>query len=233
MSTIKINYLFEKQQFQIIPLHGKRQWMNDTPNAYAYKCVPLTVANTYGWSVINPNGFTATWDGRPENDAISVKYDNTPAGYASCIFGSGILTIHVDFVIKTEENISTFVRGVPNFIKDGIQPLDGIIETDWLPFTFTFNFRFTRPGSVHFDAGESLFAFFPIERGSIEQYDILYQPISADPQFEADYNEYRNARAQNPNTNQKFYANAKGPKKLYEVENHQKKTTVKQPKEAL
>ena len=39
--------------------------------------------------------------------------------------------------------------------KDGIYPLTGVIETDWSPYTFTMNWRFTRRNHrVHFDAGE-------------------------------------------------------------------------------
>jgi hypothetical protein len=39
-------------------------------------------------------------------------------------------------------------------VKDGIQPLVGLIETDWLPFPFTMNWIFTRPGTVKFEKGE-------------------------------------------------------------------------------
>ncbi|NDG04180.1 MAG: hypothetical protein EB121_02330 [Alphaproteobacteria bacterium] len=42
-------------------------------------------------------------------------------------------------------------RGAPNSAKHGIAPLDGLIETDWLPFGFTMNWRFTAPGQVTFE----------------------------------------------------------------------------------
>jgi hypothetical protein len=44
--------------------------------------------------------------------------------------------------------------GPPNHIKDGIQALAGLVETDWLPFPFTMNWLFTRPGTVRFEKGE-------------------------------------------------------------------------------
>ena len=44
--------------------------------------------------------------------------------------------------------------GPPNHVKDGIQPLAGLVETDWLPFPFTMNWIFTRPGRVSFARGE-------------------------------------------------------------------------------
>jgi hypothetical protein len=47
-----------------------------------------------------------------------------------------------------------WARGGPNRIKDGIHPLDGLVETNWLPFSFTMNWKFTRPGAVTFAKGE-------------------------------------------------------------------------------
>ena len=47
-----------------------------------------------------------------------------------------------------------WAMGPPNHIKDGIQPLAGLVETDWLPFPFTMNWLFTRPGTVRFEKGE-------------------------------------------------------------------------------
>ena len=32
-----------------------------------------------------------------------------------------------------------------------LQPLAGVVETDWLPFPFTMNWLFTQPGRVRFE----------------------------------------------------------------------------------
>ena len=234
MSKIIVNYLFENQKnFEIVPLSGKRHWMTETPLGYAYRCVPLTVANTYGWSVLNPYDFVAEWNGDDAFDAVSIKFKEDVHSYASSHFGSGILTIHPDFIIKTEENISMFVRGIPNSIQYGIEPLDGIVETDWLPFTFTFNYKFTKPGTVSFKKGDPLFSFFPIERGFIEKFHLETQEIASDPELNADYEAYSKSRQDYLNNNtgkyQKYYANGKGPKKEYKIVNHQKRTNVQKP----
>ena len=39
----------------------ERDWMDSTPNRFAYRCLPLTIANQTGWWIKNPVGFTATW----------------------------------------------------------------------------------------------------------------------------------------------------------------------------
>ena len=235
MSKIIVNYLFENQKiFEIAPLSGKRHWMTETPQGYAYRCVPLTVANTYGWSVLNPYDFVAEWNGSDATDAVSIKFKEDGYPYASSHFGSGILTIHPDFIIKTEKNISMFVRGVPNSIQEGIEPLDGIVETDWLPFTFTFNYKFTKPGAVNFKKGDPLFSFFPIERGFIEKFHLETQEIASNLELNADYQAYNKSRQDYLDNNtgkyQKYYANGKGPEKEYEIVNHQKRTNVQKPK---
>jgi len=234
MKRITINRLFDQKQFEVVPLPAKRQWMNDTQESYAYRCVPLTVANTYGWAVINPNDFTAEWNGNDSFNSVTVKFEDGVHGYASSHFGSGILTIHVDFIIKTEENISIFVRGTPNMIANDITPLDGLIETDWLPFTFTFNFKFNKPGVAHFKAGDPLFSFFPVERGFIESFEVSEQDIRQDLALHSEYEAYSASRQnylQNNDGNfQKYYAKGMSPTKTYDIKNHQKKTIVQKPK---
>jgi len=40
----------------------KRDWM-DVNQGHAYKCLPLTVANGFGWEIKNPIKFDAVWNG--------------------------------------------------------------------------------------------------------------------------------------------------------------------------
>jgi hypothetical protein len=137
----------------IIPAGSSRAWMDETPNHYAYRCTPLSIANSSGWEILAPSAFNATWNGYTHENAIEVDGDGA-ASFAVSHFGSGILTFHVGYVFRTSPGWALWVRGSPNTAKDGIVPLDGIVETDWLPFTFTMNWRFTRPGTVQFEKDE-------------------------------------------------------------------------------
>ena len=65
-----------------------------------------------------------------------------------------MLTFHPGYLFRTPPGWSMWAMGPPNHIKDGIQPLAGLVETDWLPFPFTMNWIFTRPGTVRFEKGE-------------------------------------------------------------------------------
>lgn len=139
----------------LVPAGSSRAWMDETPNRYAYRCTPLSIANASGWEILAPSDFKATWNGYVHENAIVVEGDAVNA-FAVSHFGSGILTFHVGYVFRTSPGWALWVRGAPNVSKDGIVPLDGLVETDWLPFTFTMNWRFTRPGTVQFEKDEPI-----------------------------------------------------------------------------
>ena len=77
-----------------------------------------------------------------------------------------------------------WIGGSPNQPKDGIYPLTGVVETDWSPFTFTMNWRFTRPNHwVHFDAGEPICFIFPVQRAVLDDVKPVLAPIDAEPEL--------------------------------------------------
>ena len=41
----------------------KRDWMDDTYNKHAYKCLPLTAANVHGWEMVLQQEVVVQWDG--------------------------------------------------------------------------------------------------------------------------------------------------------------------------
>ena len=164
-------------------------------------------------------------------DAIQVN-GGSGSTWVSSHFGSGIFTIGVDFVIRTDPGVSLYVRGTPNTPYQYIVPLDGIIETDWLPFTFTFNYMFTEPCLLQFKKGTPLFSFFPIERSFIKEFEINETSITSDEEFYSKYQEYAASRGdhnyQGKDERQKFYLNgtdADGVK--YDISDHTKRYDLK------
>jgi hypothetical protein len=190
---ITINNIYESSAFEIVPTKVKRDWMDNSHDKFAYHCVPLNVANTYGWSVLSPESFSVTWNGGSQTDSIKVN-GGSGSQWVSSHFGGGVFTIGVDFVVRTEDGISLYVRGMPNEPHRGIYPLDGIIETDWLPFTFTFNYIFTEPCTVKFEKDEPLFSFFPIERSFIKEFELKRANIKEDKEFFKKFTEYSKSR---------------------------------------
>ncbi len=49
-------YLPEGQTISIRPAPQTRAWMDATPDQYAYRCLPLNIANSHGWELLCPAG---------------------------------------------------------------------------------------------------------------------------------------------------------------------------------
>ena len=171
--------------------------MDETRHRHAYRCLPLTIANSMGWEILLPAAVTAEWNGGSGLDAISVESNDpewTTKQLALSHFGHGVLTFPVSYLFRTEPGIALWARGSPNRPKDGIAPLDGIIETDWLDFTFTMNWQFTRPGRVVFEKDEPFCFITPIAYRSLDHVVPEIVPISQAPEVEEQYKTYSEAR---------------------------------------
>ena len=46
-----IAHLIDGHQVDIRPAPVERDWMEATGNRFAYRCLPLNIANAYGWEV--------------------------------------------------------------------------------------------------------------------------------------------------------------------------------------
>ncbi len=162
----------------IRPAKLERDWMERTPQRFAYRCLPMNIANTHGWEVLCPVRTRVQWNGGPGVEHMRVIPDErhflTPLSH----FGSGILTFQLPFVVKTEPGYELWVAGPPNALKHGIVALAGVVETDWSPYTFTMNWRFTAPGEVVFEKGEPICFFFPIVRDVLPATEPEFQLLT-------------------------------------------------------
>lgn len=149
----------------IRPAPPKRDWMTRTPGRFAYRCLPMVIANSHGWELLVDRSFSATWSGGSSAQNLQVSFlDEKSSPLPASHFGEGVLTFQVGYLFETEERYNLWVTGPINEPKDGIVPLCGVVETDWGPYTFTMNWMFTRPGTVTFARGEPFCHVFPIPR---------------------------------------------------------------------
>lgn len=182
----------------IHPAASKRDWMDATQQRFAYRCTPMVIANASGWELRCPFAFEAIWDGSAALEAITVV---THAGrehvekLVASHFGHGVLTFHLGWLFRTPPGWAVWARGSPNHIKDGIQPLDGLVETDWLPFTFTMNWRFTRPGRIGF-AKDEPFCFLTLApHGALDAVQPMLCDIDSEPELAAEYGRWQESRS--------------------------------------
>jgi hypothetical protein len=190
-------YVLDGHEIDIRPASPERDWMSASQDRFAYRCLPLNIANAHGWHIHNPWGFEAYSNGGSQKEDVIIKSD---AGFDAPVlghFGGGTLTFHVPCLFRTEPGYDLMVQGPVNTPKDGIAPLTGIVETDRAPYTFTMNWIFTRPGlKVRFDREEPFCQIFPVKRGDVERCDPKYRKLSEAPEVEAQMEAWRTSRNQ-------------------------------------
>ena len=184
----------------IVPGRPQRAWMDATRDRHAYRCTPLTIANSTGWEILNPLRFAAYWNGGQELADLRLEaLEDDPdkmLKLMSSQFGHGILTFHPRYLFTTEPGWTIWVRGAPNAPKDRIVALDGVVESDWLPFTFTMNWMFTRPGKVIFEKDEPLCFIVPMPYRLIEEVVPEISNIESNAALNAEFQVWSRSRTE-------------------------------------
>lgn len=194
-STLKAHVL-EGHELRIRPASVERPWMDEAGERFAYRCLPLTIANTHGWELLTPTAFSATWDGQNGKDAIRIRSSRAAAApIAVSHFGHGILTFHVPCVFQTASGINLFVTGPLNRPKDAIAGLTGVVETDWSSYSFTMNWKFTRPFQrIYFDENEPFCHLFPVGRSQLHEIEPEIVDLAKNPMLEKEHQEWAASR---------------------------------------
>jgi len=190
-----VAYVIEDQPFEIRPAPLERDWMEMTDQRFAYRCLPLNIANAFGWEILCPGTFSAVWDGGNALESVHINARSNGVAAVSH-FGHGILTFHVPFLFHTDPGVSLMAQGPINRPKDAIAPLTGVIETDWAPYTFTMNWKFTRPGiPILFEKGEPFCHVFPVRCGELENVEPKIQQLSEAPELKQQYETWTASRS--------------------------------------
>ncbi|MEL7481098.1 MAG: DUF6065 family protein [Pseudomonadota bacterium] len=182
---------------EIVPGRPQRAWMDAYTDRHPYRCLPLTMANSTGWEILCPFDVEIVWDGGPLEDAILITSKQFPEGVASFTgshFRRGIVTFHTGYLFRTPPGWGVWATGMPNHPKDGIAPLTGLIETDWLPFPFTMNWQMTKPGRVKFERGEPFCFITLMEHGRLEEVTPRIHKLDDHAELKAEYTAWRDSR---------------------------------------
>src|ERR1700761_7574230 len=111
---------------ELVPGRVQRDWMDAFPFRHAYRCLPMTMANSTGWELLNPIPFTAEWNGGPEATDIKLTPHRPHPDFTDLVeshFTSGVLTFHVGYLFRTPPGWGVWASGAPNHMKDGIHAL--------------------------------------------------------------------------------------------------------------
>lgn len=172
-----------------------RVWIDELPERFGYRCLPLAMANQIGWEIVNPFPFTARWNGKAGLDAIDIRFHGEASPLVGSHFGHGILTFNSGYLFRTTRSHNIYVKGPANRPKDGIAPLEGVIETDWAPFTFTMNWQFTRRRlKVTFEKDEPIATILPYPRHYASKFEPRIRNLNENPQLYGQYTGWRDER---------------------------------------
>jgi hypothetical protein len=188
-------FVIDGHEVDIRPAPPERPWMDGTNDHFAYRCLPLTMANSYGWEILNPCNVVAHWNGGAGASSLLLFTESGTHPLAASHFGHGILTFNIPCLFRTDPGIDLLVQGPINRPKDAIAPLTGIVETGWSPYTFTMNWKFTRSAiSVRFEKGEPLCHIWPIRRGALDAVEPEMHRLSDAPELRKSYEQWRASR---------------------------------------
>lgn len=180
----------------LVPAFLNRDWMEATDKRYANRCLPLLIANQAGWMLLSAHELVITWTGGNSTASVYVEVvKGDPPWPASSHFGYGIVTWHVPYLFRTPPGYNLLARGPANLPKDGIFPLEGIIETDWSYATFTMNWKMTRANqSVTFQVGDPICMLVPQRRGELEAFRPEIRNLETAPGLHQDFEAWSQGR---------------------------------------
>ncbi|CAG1005214.1 hypothetical protein PHYC_03208 [Phycisphaerales bacterium] len=189
------------QDWGLEPAAGKREWMDRSQDKFAYRCLPLVMANQAGWVATCPFNFSAIWNGKNDMNSIALRFpegEGNSKGHVKSHFGNGVITFSLPWLFRTSPGYGLWARGPSNNPKDNIIALDGIIETDWAPYTFTMNWKIMRRNTeVFFRKGEPVCLLVPFPLGLLESVQPEFREIDEDPVLKQDFFYFTSSRSAN------------------------------------
>ncbi len=164
--------LFTIDEPALTPASKTRAWMEAPHARFAYRCLPMVIANQSGWLILAAETVVASWSGQSGPEAVRVTdRQGAPVRSARSTFGSGILTFLVPYLFRTPPGMNLLTRGPANLPRDAVFALEGVVEADQTEAPFTMNWIFTRPGvEVVFEAGDPIAMIAPVQRGFLESF---------------------------------------------------------------
>jgi len=173
----------------------KRQWMDETYDAHAYHCFPMTLANSLGYEISFPEDITFVWDGMDNSESEHVKilkgqkYCYNTRSNASLSFKTGL-------VIKTDSNVTMLQMPVPNYFNKDYQAFTTLISTSFYSSEFPIAIKVLNPDKeITIKAGEPIVTLVPISLEKISNISLNLENANFDKDFYKYVNEKVDAAA--------------------------------------
>lgn len=173
MHKVQVYKTRGKDSAIVSQLSVKREWMDATNDAHAYRCFPVTLTNSLGWGLSFPEDISFVWDGVSDTSSHHVrilsgeKYVHTNRANATVSFNTGL-------VFKTEQNVTMLQTPVPNMFWDGAQAFSTLISTSFFSGELPVAWRITKPMSViTIKAFQPFISLMPVQLSSLNNSTII------------------------------------------------------------
>ena len=170
----------------------KRSWMDNTWEAHAYHCFPVSLGNQLGWTLSFPEDIVFIWDGINDSSPDHVKILKGEK-YAYAGRANATISFHTGIAFRTEEDLSLAHLPVPNNFIDGAQAFTTLMSTSFYDGEFPCAWMITRPNiEITIKANTPIVSIVPINLKELNNSEIQFQSISLMKTNSIDMNEYSN-----------------------------------------
>jgi hypothetical protein len=179
-------YVVPGAKVKIEQTRVQRDWMNLTDDRHAYKCFPIALANSIGYSISFLEDIEFIWDGISDSSDTHVKiikgdeFCSTSRGNTTISFNS-----HVFF--KTDEDVSMLSIVPPNYFIDGAIPFTSIISTSFHDDMLPIAWKITRPNvKIVIPAGTPVITVIPISLKNLTTFELNLYDKTFDETYQAE-----------------------------------------------
>lgn len=177
----------------IEPLSVKRDWMDATPDGHAYRCFPVTMANTVGWTISSPVDISFIWDGKIDTTPDRVKI---LSGEEYCYTGrgQGSVSFNTGFILKSEKNISVLTITPQNYFYEDFEVMSSLISTSFFNVDFPLAIKVKVPNKeITIKANTPIATIIPISLTSLKDESIEIETFVSTQEYRDKLKSYGDA----------------------------------------
>ena len=179
-------YKFPNHPVKIEQTKVQRDWMDQTYDKHAYKCFPVSFANSLGWSISFTEDIEFIWDGITDTTQDHVTILKSPPNVSNLGRGNATISFNTGLFFNTDKNISIISIVPPNYFIDGVVPFTSMMSTSFYDEAFPVAWRITRPNhKIIIPAGTPVATLIPISIGALSEIELdIYDKVFSQDKLE-------------------------------------------------
>lgn len=160
----------------------QRDWMDETAGRHAYRCFPVSLANSVGWSISFLDDIEFVWDGITDTTSDHVKILKSGPQVCNTDRANATISFNSELTFRTDEDISILSIVPPNYFIDGAVPFTSIMSTSFYPHPYPIAWRITRPNvNILIPAGTPVATLIPISLGKLSSIELDIEDLPHNP----------------------------------------------------